>query len=110
VVNLAVGVVLLPLRSGLASCSSSGQLVGALSGEMTIHVTLETRPQTLTSLVLHILRRLRGFCRGCSYTSWRFIYYDVRCLVSASGTTAVASKIGGATFASVFAFDSSAVA
>jgi hypothetical protein len=31
-------------------------------------------------------------------------------LVSASGTTAVASKIGGAAFASASAFDSSAVA
>jgi hypothetical protein len=31
-------------------------------------------------------------------------------LVSASGTAAVASEIGGATFASTFAFDSFAVA
>jgi hypothetical protein len=31
-------------------------------------------------------------------------------LVSASGTAAIASKIGGATFASASAFDSSAVA
>jgi hypothetical protein len=30
-----------------------------LSGEMTTHATLETRPQTLTSLVLRTMQRLR---------------------------------------------------
>jgi hypothetical protein len=66
-VDLAIGVVLLPLRSWLASCSRSGQFVGTLSGEMTIHAILETTAQTLTSLVLCILRRLR--C-GVSYWLW----------------------------------------
>jgi hypothetical protein len=38
------------------------------------------------------------------------IFAAMECLVSASGTVAVASKIGGAAFASVSAFGSSMVA
>jgi hypothetical protein len=77
-VNLAIGVVLLPLRSRLASCSSSRQLVGALSGEMTTHATLETRPQTLTSWVLRILRSLR--C-GVGYRFWFLSWLQLYILV-----------------------------
>jgi hypothetical protein len=62
----------------MASYSSSGQLVGALSGEMTIHATLETRPQTLTSLVLCIMRRLR--C-GVRYRLWFLSWLQLYILV-----------------------------
>jgi hypothetical protein len=87
---------------------------------MTTHATLETRPQTLTSLVLRIIRRLRcGAGYQLWFLSWLHLYIlgssvvmfaATEHLVSASGTAAVASEIGSAAFASASAFDSSVVA
>jgi hypothetical protein len=104
----------------VASCYRSGQLVGTLSGEMTIHATLETRAQTLTSLVLCILCRLRCGARYWLRVLSQLLLHTlsvhllwctaIEHLVSTSGTMVVASKIGGAAFASVSAFSSSAVA
>jgi hypothetical protein len=91
VVDLTAGVVLLPLRSRLASCSRSGQLVGTLSGEILV-------AGSAVAAVAHLV--------GSSTT----VFTATEHLVSASGTMAVSSKIGGAAFASVSVFSSSAVA
>jgi hypothetical protein len=88
---------------------------------MTTHATLETRPQTLTSLVLRILRRLRcgaGVPVVVSVVAAAVhpgglsavMIATTEHLVSASGTVAVASEFGGAAFASASAFSSSVVA
>jgi hypothetical protein len=85
---------------------------------MTTHATLEIRPQTLTSLVLRILRRLHyGVPVVVSIMvatvhpdgSSAMMFTAMEHLVSASGTVAVASEIGGAAFASASTFGSSAV-
>jgi hypothetical protein len=85
------------------------------------HATLETRPQTLTSLVLRIMRRLH-YGRGVPVVasvvaasvhpggSAAVMFAAMEHLASASGTAAVVSEIRGAAIASASACDSSAVA
>jgi hypothetical protein len=88
---------------------------------MTINATLETRPQTLTSLVLCILHRLRcgvGVPVVVSVVaatihpsgSSAAMFTATEHLASASGAAGDASEIGDAAFASASAFDSSVVA
>jgi hypothetical protein len=79
---------------------------------MTIHATLETRAQTLTSLVLcEILVAGSVVAAAAHHIGSSIVVFAVmEHLVSASSTVAIASEIGGATFASVSAFGSSAVA
>jgi hypothetical protein len=121
VVNLAVGVVLLTLGSQLASCSSSRRLVGALSGEMTTHATLETRPPNLDLLgYAHYAKvalrggvPVAGFVGAASVRpggSAAVMFTTMEHLASAAGIAAIASEIGDAAFASASACDSSGVA
>jgi hypothetical protein len=83
---------------------------------MTTHATLEIRPQTLTSLVLRTMRGgipVAGSVGAASIhpgSSAAVRFTAMEHLASASGTVVVASGIGGATFASASACDSSAVA
>jgi hypothetical protein len=71
---------------------------------MTIHAKLETRAQTLTSLVVSFVAAAAAPLAGSSAV----VFTAIEHLVSASDIVAVA--FGGTAFASASAFDSSVVA
>jgi hypothetical protein len=94
-----------------------------VSGEMTTHATLETGPQTLTSLALGSAHHAKVALRGgvsvagsvgaasvCPGSSAAVVLAAAEHLALASGTAAVASEIGGAASALASVCDSSAVA
>jgi hypothetical protein len=89
---------------------------------MTIHATLETRAQTLTSLIGYALGRLhsQAECWGAvgsvvvmaihSGSSSIVVFTASECWVSTSEATVIASGIKGAAFALVSAASSSVMA